>query len=127
MSSPYASMVNVFQHRARAMRAGLNTANSCWFLLRLCNLSTLIREWTALHAFPSLAFKDVLLSANHAKDNKQALFIPQVLTTRLHDKLTCTWPLSASIGSFQADRLLGNCSLCSRRWKQNTTRARCRL
>ncbi|CAL8467911.1 g7449 [Coccomyxa elongata] len=63
--------------RVRAMRAGLNTANSCWFLLRLCNLSTLIREWTALHAFPSLAFKDVLLSANHAKDNKQALFIPQ--------------------------------------------------
>ncbi|KAK9909662.1 hypothetical protein WJX75_005776 [Coccomyxa subellipsoidea] len=64
--------------RVRAMRAGLSTASSCWFLLRLCNLSTLIREWTALHAFPSLAFKDVLLSAKSpVKDGKQGLFIPQ--------------------------------------------------
>ena len=78
-----ASVVNAFQYRVRAMRAGLNTANSCWFLLRLCNLSTLIREWTALHAISSLAFKDVLLSAKHAKDDKQALFIPQVLRVHL--------------------------------------------
>lgn len=64
------------------MRAGLSTASSCWFLLRLCNLSTLIREWTALHAFPSLAFKDVLLSAKPpVKDGKQGLFIPQVECT----------------------------------------------
>jgi len=62
------------------MRAGLSTANSCWYLLRLCSLSTLIREWTALHALPSLVFRDVLLSAKPpVKDGKQALFIPQVL------------------------------------------------
>lgn len=123
-------MVYLSYYRVRAMRAGLNTANSCWFLLRLCNLSTLIREWTALHAFPSLAFKDVLLSAKYAGDDKQALFIPQVLRIHLSlslYNLTCTWPVSASIGFFQADTLLGDCSLCSRQWKQNTTRARCPL
>ena len=75
----HSQSVLLFLVRVRAMRAGLSTANSCWFLLRLCNLSTLIREWTALHAFPSLAFKDVLLSARPpVKDGKQALFIPQV-------------------------------------------------
>ena len=65
--------------RVQAMQAGLQTSESCWYLLRLCNLTTIQREWCALHAFPRLPFKDALLAAAApAKPAKDALVIPEV-------------------------------------------------
>ena len=66
------------------MQAGLQTKESCWYLLRLCNLTTIQREWCALHAFPKLPFRGTLLSAAApAKPQEHALVIPEV---------TATWP-----------------------------------
>ena len=65
--------------RVQAVQAGLQTSESCWYLLRLCNLTTIQREWCALHAFPRLPFKDALLAAAApAKLAKDSLVIPQV-------------------------------------------------
>ena len=61
------------------MQAGLETRESCWYLLRLCNLTTIQREWCALHAFPGLPFKDALLrGALPGKPAAPALAIPEV-------------------------------------------------
>lgn len=65
--------------RVKAMQAGLQTNESCWYLLRLCNLTTIQREWCALHAFPKLPFRDTLLTATAPdKPQKDALMIPEV-------------------------------------------------
>ena len=62
------------------MQAGLQTKESCWYLLRLCNLTTIQREWCALHAFPKLPFRGTLLSATAPdKPQEHALVIPEVL------------------------------------------------
>ncbi len=37
------------------MREALREAHRQWYLLRLCNLSTIMREWAALHALERLA------------------------------------------------------------------------
>jgi hypothetical protein len=59
-----------------------------------------VREWTALHAFPSLAFWDVLVRAQPASsDSKQALFIPPVIAASRNLTLHC-------IPTFQLDGLL---------------------
>ena len=61
------------------MQAGLETRESCWYLLRLCSLTTIQREWCALHAFPGLPFKDTLLrAALPGKPAAPALAIPEV-------------------------------------------------
>ena len=61
------------------MQAGLETRESCWHLLRLCSLTTIQREWCALHAFPGLPFKDTLLrAALPGKPAAPALAIPEV-------------------------------------------------
>ena len=61
------------------MQAGLETQESCWYLLRLCSLTTIQREWCALHAFPGLPFKDTLLrAALPGKPAAPALAIPEV-------------------------------------------------
>ena len=66
-------------YRVRAMQAGLQTKESCWYLLRLCNLTTIQREWCALHAFPKLPFRSTLLSATAPdKPQEHALVIPEV-------------------------------------------------
>ncbi len=66
--------------RVKAMQAGLQTKESCWYLLRLCNLTTIQREWCALHAFPKLPFRATLLSATAPeKPQEHALVIPEVI------------------------------------------------
>ncbi|CAL5219614.1 g1484 [Coccomyxa viridis] len=66
--------------RVRAMQAGLQTKESCWYLLRLCNLTTIQREWCALHAFPKLPFRSTLLSATAPdKPQEHALVIPEAV------------------------------------------------
>ena len=44
-----------------AMRSALAVPDSQWYLLRLANLSTLLREWIALHLMSTLACADALL------------------------------------------------------------------
>ncbi|CAK0762015.1 hypothetical protein CVIRNUC_002915 [Coccomyxa viridis] len=66
--------------RVKAMQAGLETRESCWYLLRLCSLTTIQREWCALHAFPGLPFKDALLrGALPGKPAAPALAIPEAV------------------------------------------------
>ncbi len=88
--------------RVKAMQAGLQTKESCWYLLRLCNLTTIQREWCALHAFPKLPFRSTLLSATApAKPQEHALVIPEV-------KPLCR-PLSRY--AFSASVALAGCSV----------------
>ena len=48
--------------RFRAMRNALAAPKSAWYLMHLANMSTIAREWLALHAFPSLPFAHTILS-----------------------------------------------------------------
>ena len=43
------------------MRSALAVPDSQWYLLRLANMSTLLREWIALHLMSTLACVDALL------------------------------------------------------------------
>lgn len=62
------------------MQAGLSQAGSTWYVLKLSSMSTIIREWSALHAVQDLKFKDVLLSAKASTTSRRTskLLIPQV-------------------------------------------------
>ncbi len=44
------------------MMAGLQTGSSCWWLLRLGNISTITREWTALQHAHLVPFMDILIN-----------------------------------------------------------------
>lgn len=48
---------------ARNMRAAISKVNSRWFVLKLSGMSTIMREWAALHCIGHLPLRDVLLSA----------------------------------------------------------------
>jgi len=48
--------------RVRAVRHGLNSSNSCWWLLKLSNMSTITREWTAMQNAECSPFVDILLT-----------------------------------------------------------------
>lgn len=56
--------------RFRAMRNALTSTASngerCWELKYLANISTVTREWLAIHAFPSLPYASVVLSGTPA-------------------------------------------------------------
>ena len=56
--------------RFRAMRNALTATASkgewCWELKNLANISTVTREWLAIHAFPSLPYASVVLSGTPA-------------------------------------------------------------
>jgi hypothetical protein len=45
----------------RLMRAGFETAGSCWWVQRLFNMSTVSREWVALQHAHLMPFADSLL------------------------------------------------------------------
>lgn len=47
----------------RHMRREMAVAESCWYLLKVNSMSTITREWRALHLASSLPFADILLSA----------------------------------------------------------------
>uniref|UniRef100_A0A7S0WSL5 Helicase ATP-binding domain-containing protein n=1 Tax=Chlamydomonas leiostraca TaxID=1034604 RepID=A0A7S0WSL5_9CHLO len=49
-------------NRVRAMRAGLTAPGSCWWLLKLANMSTISREWVALQHAHVCPFIDTLLA-----------------------------------------------------------------
>ncbi|CAG9466793.1 unnamed protein product [Pedinophyceae sp. YPF-701] len=47
--------------RLRVMAQSLQVVGTAWFVMGLCNLSTIMREWTATHSVVEVPFKDVLL------------------------------------------------------------------
>ena len=61
------------------MQAGLSQPGSTWYVLKLSSMSTIMREWSALHAVQDLRFKDVLLSATTSTSRRTSkLMVPQV-------------------------------------------------
>ena len=62
------------------MREALRGGRREWYLLRLANLSTIMREWAALHALERLAFRGTLLAAAPAQSAAAptALALPRV-------------------------------------------------
>ncbi|KAK9812831.1 hypothetical protein WJX72_004417 [[Myrmecia] bisecta] len=67
--------------RIKAMRHGLGLANSCWYVMKLCSMSTISREWLALHSAAALSFKDILLTAQPSVEPSlnQQLLVPQAM------------------------------------------------
>lgn len=65
--------------RVGAMQAGLLQPDSTWYMLKLSNMSTIQREWNALHSVHNLKFQQVLLSAHvsTAARRTNPLQIPQ--------------------------------------------------
>ncbi|PSC70977.1 putative helicase MAGATAMA 3 [Micractinium conductrix] len=49
--------------RARTMRGSLAKVNSTWYVLKLSSMSTIMREWAALHCLAHMPLREVLLSA----------------------------------------------------------------
>lgn len=45
------------------MRAAIAAPGSPWWCLRLANLSTICREWAAVHSVAHMSLRDVLLTA----------------------------------------------------------------
>ncbi|GAQ80554.1 P-loop containing nucleoside triphosphate hydrolases superfamily protein [Klebsormidium nitens] len=58
--------------RVARVRAAVAEAGSLWWVLQLCNLSTITREYTALHSAAALPFLDVILSAKAPAPDGQA-------------------------------------------------------
>ena len=59
------------------MKTALAVKKSGWYVLKLGRMSTIIREWTALHLADRLLFKDTLVTAKPAISQKAALQVPQ--------------------------------------------------
>lgn len=73
------SSVSADQSRVDEVRKGLECLQGTWYLLRLSNMSTIIREWEALHAISHLSFRDTFLSGRTAHgEDSQRLHIPPV-------------------------------------------------
>lgn len=45
------------------MRGALAKAGSQWYVLKLSSMSTIMREWAAIHCLAHMPLRDVLLSA----------------------------------------------------------------
>ena len=48
--------------RARAMRASIAKLGSHWYVLKLSSMSTIMREWAAIHCLAHMPLREVLLS-----------------------------------------------------------------
>ena len=61
------------------MQQGLKLPSSTWYMLRLSNMSTITREWVALHSVQDLKFQDILLSGKTSAARRTSkLLIPPV-------------------------------------------------
>ena len=60
------------------MSNGLQKPNAGFFVTPLANLSTILREWHALHSMKSVVFKDTLLSGSAPQNSLAALKVPPV-------------------------------------------------
>ncbi|XP_073007942.1 probable helicase MAGATAMA 3 [Typha latifolia] len=77
--------------RLTRMLSVLKTAESFLWILRICSLSTIIREYVALHSITSLPFKDLILSAaeksNDMNVENRAWIVPEPLMDHLKTNL----------------------------------------
>ena len=66
--------------RIRAMLSGLTTPNTGFYVNRLASVSTLVREWNALHAVGKVNFKEILFLAKPKQppSSQATLKTPQV-------------------------------------------------
>lgn len=71
--------------RVRMVREALREKHKKWYLLRLANLSTIMREWAALHAIDRLAFRSTLLAAKPVQRQAppSALVLPKARRTAI--------------------------------------------
>lgn len=85
--------------RVMAVRAGVETPNSCWWLLRLCNTSTISREWLALQRVHLSRLADLLLSARprHRTAGGHDMLIPPGMRAAM--EATCN---PSQMGALQA-------------------------
>ncbi|KAK3144776.1 hypothetical protein QOZ80_4AG0317720 [Eleusine coracana subsp. coracana] len=69
----------------------LKKQQSLLWILKLCSLSTIVREYTAMHSIASLPFKDLILSAaeknKHSDDKSRAWNVPEPLMDYLKTNL----------------------------------------
>ena len=79
--------------RVQLMTAGLSQPGSTWYMLKLSSMSTIMREWSALHAVQDLKFQDVLLTANRSTTQRRTskLLVPQVLRTQGSHTVSPAW------------------------------------
>lgn len=80
--------------RVKAMRTGITAPNSCWFLKKLANLSTITREWVALQSVGRLPFVQDLLTAKVGRMHANPLTVPPEMKhvmeqTYNHSQVTC--------------------------------------
>ncbi len=63
----------------RLMRGAIATLNSGWWLLKLANTSTILREWAAVHCVAHMSLREVLLTAKVRGVACQSLSCSQVV------------------------------------------------
>ena len=104
----------------RAIREALRGGRREWYLLRLANLSTIMREWAALHAVERLAFRGTLLAAAPAQSPAAptALALPRVrglgqTLARLSDHRSEPLRMLSAVPMFSV--LHTDCPLCETR------------
>lgn len=77
--------------RLLKMLSIFKTAESFVWILKICSLSTIMREYTAMHSIAHLPFKDLILSASHKSycsiSDGQTWNVPKPLMDHLKDSL----------------------------------------
>ena len=73
LSSYLCTNLNIVDYcRIQACLSGLLRPNSGFYITFLCSLSTIIREWNAMHSIVDVKFKDLLLSPSSTPQVKNA-------------------------------------------------------
>ena len=71
--------------RFRAVRNALSSPRGAWYLMHLANMSTIAREWLALHAFPALPFAHAILSGKPSNAPAHSSWeLPAALQKSMH-------------------------------------------
>lgn len=71
--------------RFRAVRNALASPRGAWYLMHLANMSTIAREWLALHAFPALPFAHAILSGKPSNAPAHSSWeLPAALQKSMH-------------------------------------------
>ena len=90
---------------ARGMRNRLHESNSSWWLKKLCNMSTIMREWLALHTAPTFPFQDLIAHP--------AVRLDHTITRRI-----CPAPLMSHLeATHNSSQVRGSCRPKGRRSK----------
>lgn len=76
-------------HRVRAMRAGIEARDSCWWVQRLFNMSTITREWVALQHAHLMPFRCVAGGAPHWQQQQQWRQLGAEMTPAFMLRLRC--------------------------------------